>query len=94
MDYNNLLNKLLSFRRDRDWEMFHDPKNLSMALSIEADELMEHFLWIDKDQIKKFDIDKMQKISEEVADVFIYLAYLSHGLNIDIEKAVERKLVM
>jgi len=92
MDYKALLEKMLSFRHDRNWEQFHDPKNLSMALSIEAGELMEHFLWISKEEIYNFSDKKKQEISEEIADVFIYLTYLAHGLEIDIEKSVIRKL--
>ena len=94
MDYNVLMDKMLEFRKIRNWEQYHDPKNLAMALSIEASELLEHFLWVDKNQIDDFDGDKKQKISEEIADVFIYLSYLAHGLDIDIEYAVERKLVI
>lgn len=92
MDYKVLMEKLLEFRKDRDWEQFHDPKNLAMALSIEAGELMEHFLWVEKNQISDFGEDKIQAISEEIADVFIYLSYLATGLSVDIESSVLRKL--
>jgi len=92
MNYDNLLNKMLEFRNARNWEQFHDPKNLSMALSIEAGELMEHFLWAEKDKIAMFDEKKLKSISEEIADVFIYLSYLATGLSIDIESSVLRKL--
>lgn len=85
---------MLEFRNARNWVQFHDPKNLAIALSIEAGELMEHFLWVEKNQIANFDEDKVQAISEEIADVFIYLSYLAYGLDIDIEKAVHRKLVL
>jgi len=94
MDFEKLKADMLKFRNDRNWELPHDPKNLAMALSIEASELLEHFLWVEKDRIKDFTEDKMTKISEEIADVFIYLFYLANGLKIDIESAVQRKLVM
>jgi len=94
MNYDSLLSKMLEFRNARNWEQFHDPKNLAIALSIEAGELMEHFLWVEKNQIANFDEDKLQAISEEIADVFIYLSYLAKGLDIDIEAAVIRKLVL
>ncbi len=94
MDYSRLMDRLLEFRKARDWDQYHDPKNLAMALSIEAGELMEHFLWVDKKQIECFDESKIEQISDEIADVFIYLSYLAFGLDIDIEKAVERKLVL
>jgi len=92
MDYKVLMDKMLEFRNARNWEQFHDPKNLAIALSIEAGELMEHFLWIEKSQIANFDEVKLQVISEEIADVFIYLSYLAYGLNIDIEAATIRKI--
>ncbi len=92
MDHNKILQKLLDIRKDRHWDQFHDPKNLSMALSIETSELMEHFLWVRKEEISRFSTEKKQEISEEIADVFIYLTYLAHGLDIDIESSVERKL--
>lgn len=94
MDYENLLKKMLEFRNARNWEQFHDPKNLAIALSIEAGELLEHFLWVEKNQIADFADEKKKAISEEVADVFIYLSYLAHGLDIDIERAVFRKLAL
>lgn len=92
MKNEDLLKKLLDFRKERNWEQFHDSKNLSIALSIETNELLEHFLWVDKDEIRLFNQEKILSISEEIADVFIYLSYLSHSLNIDIEDAVIRKL--
>lgn len=92
MNYEKMLEKMLEFRNARNWEQFHDPKNLAIALSIEAGELMEHFLWVEKNQIANFDEDKIQAISEEIADVFIYLSYLAKGLNLDIESAVLRKI--
>jgi NTP pyrophosphatase (non-canonical NTP hydrolase) len=94
MNYEKLLEKMLEFRNARNWEQFHDPKNLSMALAIEAGELMEHFLWVDQNQIAEFDDEKVQAISEEVSDVFIYLSYLAYGMGIDIEKAVLQKLIL
>jgi NTP pyrophosphatase (non-canonical NTP hydrolase) len=94
MDYKVLMEKLLEFRKARDWEPFHDPKNLAIALSIEAGELMEHFLWVEKNQIADFGDDKIQAISEEIADVFIYLSYLAYGLGINVGEAVERKMLI
>lgn len=55
---------------------------------------MEHFLWVEKGNIKDFSADKLMEVSEEIADVFIYLFYLAHGLKIDIESAVQRKLIL
>ena len=94
MNYENLMSKMLEFWNARNWEQFHDPKNLAMALSIEACELMENFLWVEKGQIERFDKQKIQAISVEIADVFIYLSYIAYGMGIDIEEAVLRKILL
>ncbi|HSA30502.1 MAG TPA: nucleotide pyrophosphohydrolase [Candidatus Omnitrophota bacterium] len=87
--------KIKKFVKERDWEKFHTPKNLSMSLSIEAAELMEHFQWTNsaeeaaqilKDKRKKFEIE------DEVADVAIYLMGFCGLYGIDLEKAVLRKI--
>jgi dCTP diphosphatase len=89
---NDLVQKLVAFRDRRDWAQFHDPKNLAEAISIEAAELLELFLWKTPDESRKLAEKDRAHAAEEVADVFIYLALLSHELGIDIEKAVEEKL--
>jgi NTP pyrophosphatase (non-canonical NTP hydrolase) len=94
MDFEKLKADMLKFRNDRNWEQAHDSKNLAVALSIEASELLEHFLWVEKEAVQDFGEDKLTEISEEIADVFIYLFYMAHGLGVDIESAVQRKLVM
>lgn len=89
---DSLKNKILEFRRLRDWEKFHAPKNLIMAISVEAAELLEPFRWAngsDDDRILK---EKRQEICDEMADICILLTYLAHDLAIDIESAVEKKL--
>mgnify|MGYP003625533202 CR=1 FL=1 len=70
----DLKDRVLAFARERDWEQFHAPKNLSMALAAEAGELMEHFLWASADDSKTLMADekKRQEIEEELADVIIY----------------------
>jgi dCTP diphosphatase len=89
---NDLVQKLVEFRDRRDWAQFHDPKNLAEAISIEAAELLELFLWKTPDESRKLTDKDRAHAAEEVADVFIYLALLSHELGIDIEKAVLDKL--
>ena len=72
MDIKKLQKRLEKFAKDRDWEQFHNPKNLSMALSVEVAELVEIFQWSNSgglDEIK--DLDKRKKIEEEVADIFV-----------------------
>ena len=83
------------FVRERDWEQFHSPKNLVMGLSVEAAELMEHFLWIDNEASRDVANDpaKMGEIADEMADVTCYLLALCNTLGIDLSDAVRAKLV-
>ena len=83
------------FVRERDWEQFHSPKNLVMGLSVEAAELMEHFLWIDNEASRGVVSDpaKMGQIADEMADVACYLLALSNTLGIDLSEAIRGKLV-
>ena len=85
--------KAIQFRNDRDWKQFHDPKNLAEAISIEAGELLEHFLWI-KNADSSFSLEpqKLEEVKEEIADIMIYLLYICDGLKIDLSEAVERKI--
>jgi len=86
--------KLLEFRHQREWEQFHLPKDLSAAISIEAAELQELFLWREREtpeEIKQ-DQHRMELIRDEVADVLIYLIFLSHDLGIDLPEAILAKL--
>ena len=82
---------LLAFRSERDWEQFHDPKNLATALSIEASELNELFLW--KSASESREADPM-RVREEVADVLAYALLLCHAFEIDPEQAVLDKIVI
>jgi NTP pyrophosphatase (non-canonical NTP hydrolase) len=86
--------RVLAFARERDWEQFHSPKNLSMALAAEAGELMEHFLWTEsKDSIAPLaDPAKREKIEDEIADVVIYALEFANIGGIDLAKAIEAKL--
>ena len=83
------------FVAERDWEQFHAPKNLSMALAIEAAELMEHFQWIDLQASHAIadDPEKLAAVGEELADVFAYSLALADVLGIDIADTVRTKMV-
>ena len=85
---------VIKFRDDRDWEQYHDAKNLSIGLAIECAELQELFLWKTEKEIKEFlnTNDGRQKVKEELADIFIFLLYLSDGCNIDLSRAVKEKI--
>jgi len=89
----SLLAKLINFRQQRDWEQFHSPKALAMSISIEAAELLEWFQWQTDEQVtQRLQTDKKQALEEEIADVAIYLSYLCHDLDLDLDKLVEAKI--
>ena len=90
MDLKKINQKIKSFVKARDWEQFHSPKNLSMALSVEASELVEIFQWLKESDLKK--IDK-EKVADEIADIFFYLVRISQKMNIDIEKSFHKKMI-
>jgi NTP pyrophosphatase (non-canonical NTP hydrolase) len=89
-----LKSRILAFVRERDWEQFHAPKNLSMALSAEAAELMEHFLWATPEQSSAIvrDPAKRAKIAEELADVVIYALEFANATGLDVAAAIEAKM--
>lgn len=82
------------FRDERDWLKFHNPKDLSIALSVESAELQELFLWKDNKSVEKMrnDKDQFRRIKEEIADIGIYLLSLSDVLDVDLSDAVIQKL--
>ena len=87
-----LKERMAQFVRERDWEQFHTPKNLSMSIAIEAAELMEHFQWLTVEQSKSLDADALQDISEELADIVIYALSLSNFLELDLAEAIVGKM--
>lgn len=89
-----LRERVLAFAREREWEQFHSPKNLSMALAAEAGELMEHFLWTEsRDSAAPLaDPKKREQIEDEIADVVIYALEFANIGGIDLAKAIEAKL--
>lgn len=92
MDLAAIRQRLREFAEERDWEQFHSPKNLSMALSVEAAELVEHFQWLTEAQSRSSDVVDPDAVAAEVADVQIYLVMLADKLGIDIERAVAEKI--
>ena len=92
-DYlEDLQQRLLMFAKDRDWEQFHAPKNLAMALAVEAGELMEHFQWLSEAQSEALSDDKRREVGHELADVFIYTMRLAERLGMDLPALVEEKI--
>ena len=86
--------RIKQFIKERDWEQFHSPKNISMSISIEAAELMEHFQWLTIEQSKKLlnDKKKREEIEDELADIAIYIIDFCNLFNIDIGESIVRKL--
>lgn len=86
--------RVLAFARERDWEQFHSPKNLSMALAAEAGELMEHFLWVEAKASAEVlrEPKKRGEIEDEIADVVIYALEFANMGGIDLAAAIEAKL--
>lgn len=87
-----LQNQLRDFARRRDWEQFHAPKNLAMALSVEASELLEHFQWLSEMQSENLSEEKLEEVGFELADVFIFTVRLADRLGVDLDDLVKRKI--
>lgn len=87
-----LIKKLRIFANERDWEQFHSPKNLSMALTVETGEILECFQWLTEEQSKNLDPEALRRVKEEIGDVQIYLARLADQLGFSPLEAAEEKL--
>lgn len=87
-----LRDKLRAFAEARDWDQFHSPKNLSMALMVEVAELMEHFQWLTEQQSVSLSPDIKDAVAEELADILLYLVRLSDKLDVDLKEAALHKL--
>lgn len=83
---------LRAFARERDWEQFHSPKNLAMALMAEAAEVGEHFLWLDNAQSAALPAEQQAEVALELADVFLYLLRLADQLHVDLGAVARRKM--
>jgi dCTP diphosphatase len=87
-----LVTALREFAAERDWDQFHSPKNLSMALAVEAAELMEHFQWLTEEESAALPAESLAQVGEEVGDVMLYLLRLCDKLGIDPVAAAREKL--
>ena len=81
---NNTIERIRKFREDRDWDQFHTPENLAKAISIEAGELLEHFLWDNK--------YNKEEVCEELADVMVYCLHMADSLGVNIEEIINKKM--
>lgn len=89
MDFNEITKRVIDFRRERDWEQFHQIKDLLLGLNIEVGELQELFLWKSTEQLNEISIER---IKEEIADIGIFLIYISNHYNIDLLEAISNKI--
>ena len=90
----DLRRRLREFAQARDWEQFHSPKNLAMALIVEAAELVEHFQWRTPEQSAQLSASEREAVAHELADVLLYLVSLADRLDVDLLSAAERKLAL
>jgi dCTP diphosphatase len=93
VNQETLKKKINNFREERDWKKFHNPKDLALSLVLEATEVLEHFQWKNGEQIDNHVKNKKSEIKEELADVYYWLLTLSHDLDIDLNEALEDKLI-
>ena len=91
MDFKKINEEIKKFAEERDWDKFHTPKNLSMALSVEASELVEIFQWKDANDFQ--DAQTLQEAEEELSDIFYYTVRMCQKLDINLEEAFHRKMI-
>jgi dCTP diphosphatase len=92
LSIEQLTDTIRQFAEERDWDQFHSPKNLSMALAVETSEIMEIFQWLTEEQSKNLPEEKMAELKDELADVTIYLIRLADKLGIDLLSVAEAKI--
>ena len=90
--WSELTHRLRSFATERDWERFHSPKNLVMALTGEAGELAAEFQWLTEAESQELDPERMVRVKQEAADVLLYLVRLADKLQFDLLEAAHRKI--
>lgn len=89
---SEITERIRRFRDERDWAQFHNPKDMAIAISLEAGELLEHFLWKAPDEVDSRIESHRTEIEEEIADIAIYLTELADNLDIDLLEAMDRKI--
>lgn len=92
MDLQKIQNIIKNFSQQRDWDKFHNPKNLAMALSVETAELVEIFQWLNEKQAATLQGDKKEHLEEEIADIAVYLLRICMAYNINLEDAIISKM--
>lgn len=92
MNMQRIQSIIQKFSTERDWDKFHNPKNLSMALSVEASELVEIFQWLDLEQSANLSKDKKEHAKQEIADIAVYLIRMCMTLDVNLEDAIVEKM--
>jgi NTP pyrophosphatase (non-canonical NTP hydrolase) len=93
-NFDQIRKQVRQFVVEREWDQFHSPKNLSMALIVEAAELVEHFQWLTEEQSRNLSREKLAEVELELADIQIYLISLAEKLKLDLLAAAEKKLAL
>ena len=91
-DIKKLTDLIIKFRDERDWKQFHNPKDAALSLVLETAEVLEHFQWKNPTEIEAYIRTSKDDIGEELADVLYWVFLLSHDLDLDIQKALEKKM--
>ncbi len=91
-DIEELTDRIIKYRDERDWKQFHNPKDLALSLMLEAAEVAEHFQWKSKEEIEKYIVEHKEDIAEEVVDTLYWILLISHDLDIDLKQAFLKKM--
>lgn len=91
-ELNELQDLIIKFRDDRDWKQFHNPKDLAISLVLESTEFLEHFQWKNEKEIKEHLKNRKEDVSEELADVLYWVLLIAYDLNIDLDRALVKKM--
>ena len=92
-EIKKITQKIKDFRDERDWKQFHNHKDMALSLLLEASEVLEHFQWKSSDEVERHGVAFKQELSDELADVAMYLFELADNLEIDLSCAIEKKLI-
>jgi len=88
-----MIERILVYVKARDWEQFHNPKDVAISLALEASEVLEHFQWKSPEEIEEYIKSNKSKIAEEIVDVLYWVLLLSHYLKIDLNTAFDKKML-
>lgn len=91
-DIQDLTNQIIKFNEERNWDQYHNPKDVAISLLLEAAELLEHFQWKNEVEVEEHVKAHKQEIADELADTFVYLFQMCHSLEIDIIEASKKKI--